>query len=218
MITQQPTYPKTRAQVLKSIFSMGGRSWRFFFVSVALCIASKAYAGTNIQYFLTTQNNPVKPGNVVEFDATVRNLGTGLLSVTLTFTVPEHVTYNDDNDHGAGSNESLVFTNIPQGESRTILLRFTVIGSGPIPPDGTEIDLDLTDQVHAGTVSAHTIVQSAPRLNLQLSSEQGTVAPGANYTYTLAASNVSGGPLPQVTLSVPVRWGLLSSQRMAAEC
>src|SRR5438445_9216843 len=43
-------------------------------------------------------------------------------------------------------------------------------------------------------------VEAAPALSLQLSSEQGTVAPGGNFIYTLATANLSGSSLAGTTL------------------
>ena len=65
----------------------------------------------------------------------------------------------------------------------------------------------LTDIERAGSVSRAVVVRAAPALNLQLSTEQGTVAPGGNFTYTLTASNISGASRAGVELSVPVPAG-----------
>ena len=44
-------------------------------------------------------------------------------------------------------------------------------------------------------------------MNLALSTEQGSVKPGEAFTYTLAASNISGGNLPGAELSVEIPEG-----------
>src|SRR5256885_13099212 len=56
-------------------------------------------------------------------------------------------------------------------------------------------------------ISRTAIVQSKPALNLQLSSEQGTVAPGGKFIYTLATANLSGSSLPGTTLKATVLKG-----------
>ena len=84
---------------------------------------------------------------------------------------------------------------------------FVVSGANLAPPDGTTINLVLTDMERAGSVSRAVVVRAAPALNLQLSTEQGTVAPGGNFTYTLTASNISGVSHAGVELSVPVPAG-----------
>ena len=43
-------------------------------ISAALLQAAQAYAGDPMNYVLTIQNDPIKPGHALEFDATVRNL------------------------------------------------------------------------------------------------------------------------------------------------
>src|SRR5207247_1009648 len=51
------------------------------------------------------------------------------------------------------------------------------------------------------------VVRAASPLNLQVSSGQGTIAPGQNLTYTLVASNTGASTLPAVQLSAPVPTG-----------
>ena len=46
-----------------------------------------------------------------------------------------------------------------------------------------------------------------PLLNLQLSTEQGTVAPGGDFTYALTCANISATARTGVTLSAPVPAG-----------
>jgi uncharacterized repeat protein (TIGR01451 family) len=50
-------------------------------------------------------------------------------------------------------------------------------------------------------------VRATPALTLQLSTEQGTVAPGGNFTYTLATANVSSLSVSGTTLTATVPAG-----------
>jgi hypothetical protein len=99
------------------------------------------------------------------------------------------------------------FGTVAPGASETAKLRFGVVGSGSIPPDGTSITLNTVDLARGASVSRTAVVQSAPALNLQLSSQQGTVAPGGNFTYTLATANVSGNSLRRTVLAAAVPAG-----------
>ena len=81
-----------------------------------------------------------------------------------------------------------------------------MVGAPPTP-NGTSITLNTIDLVRGASVSRTVVVQAAPALNLQLSSEQGTVAPGENFTYTLATANTSGGSLSGVVLTAAVPEG-----------
>ena len=83
-------------------------------------------------------------------------------------------------------------------------------GGNTAPPDGTTIGLNLIDVARAGSVSRGVVVRSTPPLNLQLSTQQGTVAPGgpqANFTYTLTCANVSATARNGVTLRASVPAG-----------
>ena len=140
-------------------------------IAFAAClIAHRAYAATDIDYVLTTQNDPVKPGHVLEFDATVRNLSASSQAVILNFTVPDFTTYFNS---GGGTPESYNFGTLLAGETKTAQLRFVVVGSGTVPPDGTVITLTLFDNARANSISRDAVVQSSPVLSLQLSTEQG---------------------------------------------
>jgi hypothetical protein len=81
------------------------------------------------------------------------------------------------------------------------------VGSGKIPRNGTSITLNAIDVARGASISRTAVVEAAPALNLQLSSEQGTVAPGGKFIYTLATANLSGSSLPGTTLSATVPKG-----------
>ena len=162
---------------------MKHHSLSLIILSAALLQAAQAYAGNDIDYVLTTQNDPVKPGHVLEFEATVRNLSGSPQIVRLDFIVPEFTTYNGS---PPGTPHFVIVGPLPSGDSHTFRLLFNVDGGNTAPPDGTVISLTLTDQARGVTVPPRSaVVQRTPPLNLQLSTEQGTVAPGENFTYTL---------------------------------
>jgi len=173
-------------------------------VSLTILSASRTNAAGVFSYSLTTQNDPVAPGHVLEYDATVTNLTAGTQSVRLDFTVPKYTTYGGA---VAGTARAYDFGTVAPGASETAKLLFAVVGSGAIPPNGTVIKLTVTDTARQVSVSRTAIVQSMPALNLQLSSEQGTVAPGGKFTYTLATANLSGSSLPGTTLTATVPKG-----------
>jgi uncharacterized repeat protein (TIGR01451 family) len=185
---------------------MKHHSLSLIIVTAALLQAVQAYAGNpEIDYVLTTQNDPVKPGHVLEFDATVRNLSGSNQYVRLDFTIPEFTTYNGQ---PPGTPNFVSVTNLLPGASHTFRLLFIVDGGNTAPPDGTPIELRLTDKARGVMVPPRSaVVQRTPPLNLQLSTEQGTVAPGENFTYTLTCSNISGAPRNGVTLSASVPEG-----------
>src|SRR4029077_5963121 len=72
---------------------MKHHSLSLIILSAALLQAAQVYADPTIDYVLTTQNDPVEPGHVLEFDATVRNLSGSRQYVRLDFTVPDFTTY-----------------------------------------------------------------------------------------------------------------------------
>ena len=172
--------------------------------SAALLQAAQVYADPTIDYVLTTQNDPVKPGHVLEFEATVRNLSGSDQGVILYFTVPEFTTYGFD---PAGTSEHVLVNGLAPGASHTFQLLFDVAGGNNAPPDGHVISLTLTDYDRAMHVSRSAVVRRTPPLNLQLSTEQGTVAPGENFTYTLTCANISAAPRNGVTLRASVPLG-----------
>src|SRR5205807_2545528 len=133
------------------------------------------YSAPFFSYTLTAVPDPVSPGHILEYDATVTNLTASTQSVRLDFTVPEYTTYGGA---VAGTARAYDFGTVAPGASETAKLLFAVVGSGTIPPNGTVIKLTVTDTARQVSVSRTAIVQSMPALNLQLSSEQGTVAPG----------------------------------------
>ena len=124
---------------------MKHHSLSLIILSAALLQAAQAYAGNpEIDYVLTTQNDPIKPGHVLEFDATVRNLSGSNQYVRLDFTVPEFTTYNGQ---PPGTPQYVSHSNLAPGASFTFRLLFNVAGGNNAPPDGTPIELTLTDVI-----------------------------------------------------------------------
>ena len=168
--------------------------------------ATNVRAGAQVDYVLTAPIDPVKPGHVAEFDLTVRNLDTVPQGAVVHFTVPDFTTYFGD---VAQTPESYSFGSITTGASKTVKLLFSVLGGNMAPPDGTPIPLTVTDQNRGITIGPRTIfVMATPALNVQLSTEQGTVAPGGLFTYTITCSNaLDNSARNGVMLSVPLPSG-----------
>ena len=162
------------------------------------------YDAPQIQYIITAPTDPAKPGHVLEFDATVHNLSGSNQYVRLEFTVPDFTTYNGN---PAGREEFVSVNNLAPGASYTFRLLFSVDGGNTAPPDGTTIGLNLIDPARGGSISRGVVVRMMPPLTLQLSTEQGTVAPGGNFTYTLTCGNISATARNGVMLSAPVPAG-----------
>ena len=192
--------PINRAASARNLFCLVAAAIAAFTIATA----EPANAITRVVYSLTTQNDPVAPGHVLEFDATVTNPSATSQSVVLNFIVPLYTTYGG---LSGGNPASYNFGSIPAGQSKTAKLRFVVNGSGNVPPDGTVIHLTVTDTARQVSVSRSAVVQSSPVLSLQLSTEQGTVAPGGNFTYTLATANVSSLSVSGTTLTATVPGG-----------
>src|SRR4051794_10082870 len=68
---------------------------------LTISMARPAKADAVLSYSLTTQNDPVAQGHILEFDATVSNLSAVSQSVRLDFVVPQYTTYG--NLHGGDS-------------------------------------------------------------------------------------------------------------------
>jgi len=165
---------------------------------------ARAGGGAQVDYVLTTPSDPVKPGEVAEFDITLRNLTNVQQNVTLSYTVPAFVTHNG-NPTGTPQTTGTFF--IPAGETQSGKLIFNIPGGNQSPPNGSVINLVLTDQARATQFSRSTVVHATPPLNLQLSCGQGIVAPGQNFTYTAAVANIGSAVLGNVQLSMPVPAG-----------
>src|SRR5437868_12907100 len=134
----------------------------------------------------------------------VTNLTAGTQSVRLDFTVPEYTTYGG---LGAGTARAYDFGTLAHDATQTPNLTGAQTSTLTIPPNGTSITLNAIDVAQGASISRTAVVEAAPALSLQLSSEQGTVAPGGNFIYTLATANLSGSSLAGTTLRATVPKG-----------
>jgi hypothetical protein len=96
---------------------------------------------------------------------------------------------------------------VAPGASASANLDFKVIGGNQSPPDGSIVTLVLTDLSRGASVSHSVTVSAAPMATLDLSTQQGTVAPGEAFDYLLAYHNASGNALVGAQLSMPVPVG-----------
>ena len=125
-------------------------------VSLTILSASRTNAAGVFSYSLTTQNDPVAPGHVLEYDATVTNLTAGTQSVRLDFTVPKYTTYGGA---VAGTARAYDFGTVAPGASETARLLFNVLASGPTPPHGASITLYPLDVARGASVSRTVVVK-----------------------------------------------------------
>ncbi len=159
-----------------------------------------------IQYTLTTQYDPATPDQTIEFDVTVHNLTTSSQPVALGWTVPQYTTFGSSGCSAAGCPKTTDFGTLTAGQSMTQQLRLRVADIAAVA-DGANIILELFDLSRAASISRSVVVRDSPALALALSTDQGTVAPGGNFTYTLAAANISGGSSHGATLTAVVPQG-----------
>ena len=185
--------------------SLSSAARSLFFFAAILFVAAEARAAGQIDYVLTAPVDPVKPGEVAEFDVTVRNLTTSNQPVTLFFTVPQFTRYGG---LSAGTRVSVNFGTVLPGASQTRVVLLTVLNGDQAPSDDKPITLTLDDEARGVLGIERTVtVQSVQPLNLRLSTAQASVSPGQNFTYTLSVSNTSGGTLTSVQLHVPIPQG-----------
>ena len=168
-------------------------------------IAAEALAAGQIDYVVTAPVNPVKPGELVEFDVTVHNLTGSDQTVNLTATVPP---FTRNGGFGPGDHFGVIFGTVLAGTSQTRIVRLTVDNGDQAPPDGQQITLTMEDSARGVVGIQRTVtVQSMQPLNLRLSTAQASVATGQNFTYTVSVSNVSAGTLSGVNLNVTIPQG-----------
>ena len=186
--------------------SVSGTKRLLLLFAATLFVAGRAHAAGQIDYIVTAPVNPVKPGELVEFDVTVHNLTTSdQPNVNLTATVPP---YTSNGGFNPGDHFGVNFGTVLAGASQTRIVRLTVDNGDQAPPDGQEITLTMEDSVRGVVGIERTVtVQSIQPLNLRLSTAQASVAPGQNFTYTVSVSNVSAGTLSGVNLNVKIPQG-----------
>ena len=203
-MNKQPytNYPKSPVTPRHVLFA-GARS---LLVLATMFIAAEALAAGQLDYIVTAPVNPVKPGELVEFDVTVHNLTTSdQPHVVLTATVPPYTTTLGFHP---GDHFGVNFGTVLAGASQTRIVILTVDNGDQAPPDGQEITLTMVDSVRGVVGIERTVtVQSIQPLNLRLSTAQASVATGQNFTYTVSVSNVSAGTLSGVNLNVKIPQG-----------
>ena len=165
---------------------------------------SRAQGNSPLAYALTAPTDPVRPGQVVEFDVTVTNPSSSGQNTALYFTVPVNTTYGSD---GAGKREEPVYVSLQPGQSQTQAILLTVVVGNLAPPDGTTIGLTVTDQNNGVSFSRNVVVRQASPLNLSLSTSQASVAPGQEFSYGFSCSNPGGAGAAGAVLRVPVPAG-----------
>src|SRR5438045_3955494 len=99
-------------------------------------IAAEALAAGQIDYVVTAPVNPVKPGELVEFDVTVHNLTGSDQTVNLTATVPP---FTRNGGFGPGDRFGVIFGTVLAGTSQTRIVRLTVRTGNVAPPEGAQI-------------------------------------------------------------------------------
>ena len=166
--------------------------------------AKAVYASPALSYALTT-TDPVKPGQVVQFKLTASNLTNAAQYLSVGYHVPQFTT--SINGYAAGTALSYTFGYIAEGTTEAVYLDFKVLSSTQNPPDGSLVTLEISNQASGASVSRTATVKSAPAAALDLSTQQGSVAPGGSFSYTLAYHNASSSSLSGSQLSLPIPVG-----------
>jgi hypothetical protein len=175
-----------------------------FLLALGLALAGTSAAAPAVSYALTTTTDPVRPGQVVQFKVTVSNLTTASQYVTLSYHVPNFTVYGS---YPAGTALGYTVGYVDAGASQSFNLDFTVLSGAQAPPNSSAITLALSDSTRSLSVSRTVTVKSSPVGALDLSTQQGTVAPGGSFTYTLAYHNTGSSTLSGSQLSLPVPVG-----------
>jgi hypothetical protein len=132
-------------------------------------------ASTVFSYALTTTTDPVVPGGAAVFTVTVTNLTNADQEYELCHAVPQFT------QQGASSAGTALCTNnttVLAGTSTSFIIDLSVLNGISTPPNGTLINLTLTDMNDGAMISRIVTVQSAPEAGLALSIPNGTVIPG----------------------------------------
>ena len=120
-----------------------------------------SFAGTSaaapaVSYALTTTTDPVRPGQVVQFKATVSNLTTASQYVALSYHVPNFTVYGS---YPAGTALSYTVGYVAAGASQSVnLATFTVLGASQAPR-GSLITLVASDYARSASVSRTVTVK-----------------------------------------------------------
>ncbi len=167
--------------------------------------ALQVLAEPALSYALTTMSNPVSPGQHAVFTWTVTNRTSASQGYEICYVVPE---FTQAGSYPAGTEECTdAYGSVSAGASAVGFINLTVLSGLSAPPDGTLIDLTITEVDKAVSLSRNVTVQSVPEAALALSTPNGTVVPGGSFTETLTYHNYSASTLSGLQLSAPVPAG-----------
>jgi Domain of unknown function DUF11 len=175
-----------------------------FLLTLLSAFGRTSAAAPTVSYALTTTTDSVAPGKTVQFRVTLTNLTTTSQSVSLSYKIPNFTHYSS---YPAGTAFTYNVGTVAAGASESVDFDFMVLSGTQTPPNGSAITLLISDVARGVSVSRTATVRSAPTATLDLSTQQGTVAPGGSFTYTLAYHNASAGTLTASQLSLPVPVG-----------
>src|SRR5580704_6428665 len=173
-------------------------------ITLFAVLTCRASASSTFSYALTTTTDPARPGQMVQFELTASNLTNAAQYLSVGYLVPQFTT--SINGYAAGTALTYTFGYIPAGVSQSIYLDFKVLNGTQAPPDGSLVNLVVSDPARSASVSRTAMVKSAPAA-LDLSTQQGSVAPGGSFSYTLAYHNASSSSLSGSQLSLPIPVG-----------
>jgi large repetitive protein len=157
-----------------------------------------------LSYALTTTAGPVQPGQGIQFTVTVTNLSSATQSVTLNYDVPQ---FTESSGFAAGTGLTYYMGDVAVGATQVVSLDFTVLSGTQAPPDGSVINLVVSDQARAASVSCRATVRTVPAVVLELSTPQSPVSSGESFSYSLAYHNGGTTALSNAQLSLPVPAG-----------
>jgi hypothetical protein len=169
-------------------------------LTLLIVLACQASASSVVSYALTTTTDPVKPGQVVQFKLTASNVTSAGQFLSVVYHVPQFTTAVGTG-YAAGTALSYAFGSIAPGVSESVYLDFKVVSG---TPDGSLMTLFVFNEVTGASVARTATVKVAPAAALDLSTQQGSVAPGGSFSYTLAYHNASSSTLSGSQLSLPI--------------
>jgi hypothetical protein len=165
--------------------------------------AKAVYASPDFSYALTTTTDPVKPGQVVQFKLTASNMTNAVQYLSVAYHVPQFTTAVSGG-YTAGTALSYTFGHIAAGVSESVYLDFGLLSGTQTAPDGSLVTLVISNEATGDSVARTATVKAVPAAALDLSTQQGSVAPGGSFSYTLAYHNASSGTLSGSQLSLPI--------------
>ena len=104
-------------------------------------------------------SNPVRPGQAASFTWTVTNLTNATEDYQLCDVVPSFTTQNG---YGAGTRICTSFVALAGGTSNTGIITLNVLGGTAAPPNGTPINLTLSNYYDGSSISNNVRIGSSP--------------------------------------------------------